>query len=411
MSPRLRCAVALTATWLLPAFAWAAPLTLDQALDFAVQRSEAARSARAGIVSASESARAAGQLPDPTLSAGIDNLPVTGHDRLSTTADSMTMKRIGISQEWLSADKRLARLGAAHAALERETVMARVAQAETRLQTALAFLDAYYAGQALELTVLTEHHLHEEVEAAKGRLASSAGSSQDVLAMAGARGAAEDESAEARQTQAAAFVALRRWAGNFGDELATPAAFPAPSEAAYVAGHPDVLVAQRDLELLRQESAVAAANRSPNWTWQVAYGQRQGYSDMVSVGVSIPLPVSPGERQDRETAAKLALVDKADAGLAELVRAATAEYQGLAGDRQRLSERIDHYRDGVVTPAQQRTAAALAGYRSNQLPLSTLFEARHAEVDAQRKLLALQREFARVQAQLAFKPLAEAGTP
>jgi hypothetical protein len=35
----------------------------------------------------------------------------------------------------------------------------------------------------------------------------------------------------------------------------------------------------------------------------------------------------------------------------------------------------------------------------------TLFEARHAEVDAQRKLLNLQRDLAKSQAQLAFKPL------
>ena len=34
-----------------------------------------------------------------------------------------------------------------------------------------------------------------------------------------------------------------------------------------------------------------------------------------------------------------------------------------------------------------------------------LFEARHAEVEAQRKLLALQRDLARTQAQLAFKPI------
>lgn len=34
-----------------------------------------------------------------------------------------------------------------------------------------------------------------------------------------------------------------------------------------------------------------------------------------------------------------------------------------------------------------------------------LFEARHAELEAQRKLLALNRDLAKVQAQLAFKPL------
>jgi hypothetical protein len=47
------------------------------------------------------------------------------------------------------------------------------------LQTALAYADAFYAGEALKLTTLVEHHAHEELEAARGRLASSAGGSQE----------------------------------------------------------------------------------------------------------------------------------------------------------------------------------------------------------------------------------------
>jgi outer membrane protein TolC len=84
----------------------------------------------------------------------------------------------------------------------------------------------------------------------------------------------------------------------------------------------------------------------------------------------------------------------------------TADYLTLTSDAQRLQQRIDRYRVAVITPAQQRTEAALAAYRSNQGPLTALFEARHMEVEAQRKLLTLQRDLAKVQAQLAFKPLA-----
>ncbi|MES2226771.1 MAG: TolC family protein [Pseudomonadota bacterium] len=401
-------AVAL-AVALLPALSVAAPLTLTQALDLAVQRSEATRSARAGVASASEAARAAGQLPDPTLRAGVDNLPVTGSDRLSTTRDSMTMKRIGIGQEWVSAEKRAARQAAADAMVSRETVTVQVAAADVRLQTALAYLDAYFAGETLKLTTLSEHHVHEELEAAKARLSSSAGSSQEVLASTIARGIAEDESAEVRQQQSTARVALERWVGLQADELAAPAELAGLDEPTFIANHPMVLAAQRDIELARQEAAVAASNRKPNWSWEVSYGQRTGYSDMVSFGVSIPLPVSPAERQDRETASKLALVDKAEGNLAEATRAAQGEYRGLASDTQRLAERIRRYQSSVVVATQQRTVAALAGYRSNQVTLTSLFEARHMEVEAQRKLLSLQRDLAKAQAQLAFKPLVNGG--
>jgi outer membrane protein TolC len=220
-----------------------------------------------------------------------------------------------------------------------------------------------------------------------------------------ARGVAEDESADMQQLQAAALVSLQRWVGTRPDALVSPALPAVAGEQAYVVAHPAVIQAQRDIEVARAEASATGANRRPNWTWQASYGQRTGFSDMVSIGVSIPLPVSPGERQDRETAAKLALVEKAEASLEEATRMATSEYRALASDAQRLAQRVERFRAGVVVPSQQRTQAALAGYRSNQVPLMTLFEARHAEVDTLRKHLNLQRDLAKVQAQLAFKPI------
>jgi outer membrane protein TolC len=407
--PLLRAAVLAAAT--LPYLVEAAPLSLESALQLAVQRSEAARAGRAGVLSATEASRAAGQLPDPVLRVGVDNLPVTGADRFSTTRDSMTMKRIGISQEWVSPAKRAARQAAAEAAIEREAVQARLAIADTRLQTALAYLDAFYAAETLRLTTLMEHHAHEELEAARARLSSATGSSQEVLSLTGARGSSEDESAEARQQQSAARLALQRWVGVMPDDLVPVPDASLPTEETYVAGHPSVAAMRRDLELAKRAATVAGTERKPNWTWELAYGQRTGYSDMVSFGVSIPLPIAAGERQDRETAAKLALVDKAEADLAEAMRAAAAEYQTLSSDALRLQQRIERYRAGVIIPAGQRKMATTAAYRSNQASLVALFEARHAEVEVQRKLLTLQRDLAKTQARLAFRPLSAEVTP
>lgn len=407
--PLLRAAAFAAA--MLPYLVEAAPLSLESALQLAVQRSEAARAGRSGVLSATEASRAVGQLPDPVLRVGVDNLPVTGADRFTTTRDSMTIKRIGISQEWVSPAKRATRQAAAEAAIEREAVQARVAIADTRLQTALAYLDALYAGETLKLTTLMEHHAHEELEAARARLASATGSSQEVLFLTGARGSSEDESAEVRQQQSAARLALQRWVGVMPDELAPVPDAPLPTEETYVAAHPSVAAMRRDLEQAKRAVTVAGSDRTPNWTWELAYGQRTGYSDMVSFGVSIPLPIAAGERQDRETAAKLALVDKAEADLAEAMRAAAAEYRTLDSDAQRLQQRIERFRAGVIVPAGQRTIAATAAYRSNQASLLTLFEARHAEVEVQRKLLTLQRDLAKAQARLAFRPLSAEVTP
>ncbi|UST56233.1 TolC family protein (plasmid) [Comamonadaceae bacterium OTU4NAUVB1] len=410
MSFFLSRAVAWTAA-LVPCLATAAPLSLEAALELAAQRSQTTRAARAGALSASEAARAAAQLPDPMLRVGIDNLPATGPDRFNTARDFMTMKRIGISQEWLSADKRDARQAAAEALVRREDVQVQAAAADARRQTALAYLDAFFISESLKLARLLEHHAQEELAASRARLSSATGNSQEVLALTGAQGAAQDETADLLQQQDSLSVAFERWVGRPPEDLVPPGTFRLPAEETYVRAHPSVAAMQRDVDVARQAASVTASNRQPNWTWEVAYAQRTGYSDMVSVGVNIPLAISPGERQDRDTAAKLALADKAEADLAEATRAAAAEYRSLRGESQRLAQRIDGYRTAIVTPASQRTAAAMAAYRSNQSGLVAVFEARHAEVEAQRKLLALQRDLARTHVQLAFRPLTAQVSP
>jgi len=409
MSFFLPRAVAWSAA-LLPALAMAAGLTLDEALQLAAQRSESARAAQAGVSSALQSSRAAGQLPDPVLRAGVDNLPLSGSDRF-TTRDFMTMKRIGIAQEWLSSEKRSARQAAADALVAREQAQTRMALGETRLQTALAYIDAFHAGESFKLATLMEHHAHEEREAARARLASATSNSQDLLALTAAVGLAEDEAAEARQQQGSAMVTLQRWIGRSADDLAPPQPFAPPSEDSYVARHPGVVAAQRDVVLARQAVAVATSERKPNWTWEVSYGQRSGNPDLLSLAVSIPLQLARDQRQDREIAAKQALVDQAEAVLAEARRAAAGEFRALANDVQRLQQRIDRYHAGVLTPAAQRTSAATAGYAANQVTLVSLFEARRAEVDARRKLLILRRDLARARAQLVLKPLAAGDVP
>lgn len=409
MSTSIVRAAALAAVVLPAIWAGAAPLSLDQATDLAVQRSQLTASARASTVSAAETARAAGLQPDPLLSVGIDNLPATGSRRFS--GEDMTMKRIGIAQQWLAADKRAARRAAAQAVVGREAVMEQIGAAQTRLQTALAYVTAYHAGQALSLTMLGEAHAREELEAGKGRLATLAGNSAEVLGLSSALGAAEDGSADLRQQQAAAQAMLQRWTGRAADELEVPRLPLVPPLDAFVANHPAVLARQPDIEVARQELRVARLDRRPDWTFEVSYGQRQGRPDLVSFGASVPLAVAPAERQDREAAARQALVDKAEAELEEVRRAAAGEYASLSSDARRLQERIERFQAGAVTALTQRTAATLAAYRANQASLPMLFEARRAEVEAQRRLLGLQRELALTQAQLVYKPISRGALP
>jgi hypothetical protein len=127
--------------------------------------------------------------------------------------------------------------------------------------------------------------LHEEAECKK-RIAAATGSSAEALQLLSAKGIAEDESEEVRQQQSAAMVSLQRWIGILPDALNKPPAFPARGM-----GLRGEISSRRRLKKRRRncspECKRRSQGRSPNWTWEVSYGQRTGYSDLVSVGVSI----------------------------------------------------------------------------------------------------------------------------
>ena len=159
------------------------------------------------------------------------------------------------------------------------------------MQTALAYLDAFYAGEALKLTTLDGA---PRARGAGGRRGPPGVVDRQQPGGAGAdrrrAACAEDESAEVRQQQSAARVGAAALGRAPADELCAPSPRPScrPSRtvrrrASGGRGH-----AARH----RGRAAEAARRRGEpqaNWTWEVSYGQRTGYSDMVSFGVSIPL--------------------------------------------------------------------------------------------------------------------------
>ena len=100
----------LVAISVMPGWALAAPdeVSLAEAVRRAVERAPLLDARRAQVEAAQQESRRAGALPDPMLMVGIDNLPVTGMDAFDTRVDDMTMKKIGLRQEFPARAKRAA---------------------------------------------------------------------------------------------------------------------------------------------------------------------------------------------------------------------------------------------------------------------------------------------------------------
>ena len=82
------------------------PLALEQAQRLAVDHSQQLKGNAASVQSSREMAVAAAQNPDPVLRLGIENVPTDGQDRFSTSRDFMTMRRVGVTQEFTRSEKR-----------------------------------------------------------------------------------------------------------------------------------------------------------------------------------------------------------------------------------------------------------------------------------------------------------------
>ena len=384
-------------------------LTLEEAQRRAVERSQMVAAQDLAVTASREMAVAAGQRPDPVFRLGVDNLPVDGPDRFSPTRDFMTMRRIGVMQEFTRAEKR----GLRAERFEREAEKARAEKsariAAVQRDTALAWLERYYAEAMAAVIAEQARQVKQEIVAAEGAYRGGRGNQADVFAAHGAMAALEDRASEFARRIQTAKTGLARWAGDGADApLAGRPAFDSirldlSALDSDLAHHPQIMVLTRQEEIAATEARLAKASRTADWSVELAYQQRGPlYSNMVSIGVAIPWQWDRKNLQDREVAAKLAAAEQARAEREEMLRAHLGEVRAMIAEWQNGRERLARYARELVPLSGERTQAALAAYSGGKAGLTDLLLARRNEIDVRMQAVQLEMETARLWAQLNF---------
>ena len=384
-------------------------LNFDQALRLAQGRSRQIPAQEAATTAAREMAVAAGQLPDPTLKAGIDNLPINGPDQFSLSRDFMTQRSIGLAQEFTRADKRKAR--AARFDREAEAAQAGGALALAKLQrdTAIAWLDRHYQERLREVLTSQRDEARLQIDAAEAAYRGGKGSQADVFAARTAVAQIDDRIAQAERQVATAKIQLARWVG---DTATQPLGAPPATDAVRLssadletrlAHHPQIAVMVKQEEMAEADVQFARANRKADWSAELMYSQRgPAYSNMVSVNISIPLQWDRKNRQDRELAAKLATAEQMRAQREEVSREHVADALAMLEEWQSNRERLKRYDASLIPLAADRTRATLAAYRGGTAILSAVLDARRTEIDVRMERVRLEMETARLWAQLNY---------
>ncbi|HEY8023450.1 MAG TPA: TolC family protein [Burkholderiaceae bacterium] len=408
-TPHVPAIFALTAFISCAAVAGDAPLTLTRAQQLALAHSRQLPAQDMAVAASRDMAVAASQLPDPILRFGLDNLPVNGTDRFSATADFMTMRRVGIEQELTRPDKRRLRGERYEREADRSQAQKAIVAANIERDTALAWLDRYYAEQAAILVAEQAAQGRLEVEAAVGAYRGGRGTQADILAARSALAAIDDRASEASRRVRNAQTMLARWTGASPDapldgkpSVDTIRLDPASLDNA-LSHHPEIDVWNKQVAIAEVDARLAQASKQPDWSVEIAFQQRgPAYSNMVSIGVSLPLQWDQKHRQDRELSSKLATVEQSKAERDEMLRQHVAETRALIEEWQNDRERSLRYKRELIPLAAQRIDAVLAAYRGGKAGIVDLLNARRGEIDTRIQALQLQADTARLWAQLNF---------
>ncbi|WP_454902690.1 TolC family protein [Variovorax gossypii] len=384
-------------------------LALQDALRLAQDRSQQLVAQDALATASREMAVAAGQRPDPTLRAGINNLPVNGEDRFSLTRDFMTMRSVSVMQELTRSDK----LSARSARYEKEAEVAEAGRslALTKLRggTAAAWLDRYFQERMREVLLQQRDEARLQIEAADAAYRGGKGNQADVFAARSAVAQIEDRIVQVERQIATATTALARWVG--APAASSLGSLPKIDQVPLVqqdletrlAHHPQIQLMLMQEETAKAEAEIARANKKSDWSVEVMYSQRgAAYSNMLSVNLSVPLQWDQKNRQDRELASKLAMVERMRAEREEATRSHVSEAMAMLQEWQSDRDRLARYDNSLIPLAAERTRAAIAAYRGGAAPLYGVLEARRNEIDIRMERIRLEMDAGRLWAQLNY---------
>ncbi len=133
------------------------------------------------------------------------------------------------------------------------------------------------------------------------------------------------------------------------------------------------------------------------------YGKRRSdLSDMVTFQVAVDLPWDRPNRQDKRTAEKMVLVEKAQKLTEDRRRELDAELQSALADSETAKAREEEHQQHLIPTAQSRLEVAQAGYQAGKQNLSEVWEARRSVIEVEMEHWAILTDIQRAAVKLGY---------
>ncbi len=321
----------------------------------------------------------------------------------------MTMSTIGVMQEVTPQAKREAasRQMEAVAGQYHAEQLAMVRAIERDI--ALAWLDVFENQRKTELYTRIAHEMAAERKVLNARISSGGSQPIDALRLETQLSMVNDKTLFARGNEQKARAMLARWIGTAA-QRALPPELPFQTDAAgliapeaALENHPLVQTAKQIENVASSDADRARAERQLNWSWEVMYGKRRSdLSDMVSFQVAIDLPWDRANRQDRRTAEKLVLVEKARKLTEDRRRELAAELESARAEWEIAGMRDAEHQARLIPAAQAQLSVAQAGYAAGRQSLAEVWEARRGLIEVELEHWAILVDQQRAAVRLAY---------
>lgn len=381
---------------------FAAGLTLDEAAQLAIKDDFTLQSINARGRSMSELSIAAEKLPDPKLRLGFANLPT---DTFDLDQEPMTQTVIGVQQTFPRGHTR-----SLNSERMNESVARSEAEAEDRrFQVLLAVREAYTQVflQRERQKVLQQSLavFADLAEITRDYYATGRAHQQDVVQAQLELSRVKERILGIRQQeeQARARLAERIGADAYRDldddwpQIDQP--LPAQQLVAGLTGHPRLRAWQHEIAKSKTSEELARQAYKPGFAVDLAYGARSGQntngtnrSDLLSVFVTMDIPLFTGNRQDRVLAASIADTAATEFARDDIYRSMKARIEEHWATLLAEQERLELYRGQLLPQAAFNAETAYEDYQDAVGDLTTLMRARIGEYELKLSHAALRAD-------------------
>jgi outer membrane protein TolC len=391
---------------------FAAELTIDEAGRLAVKNDLNLQAISARSLSMSELSIAAEKLPDPKLKLGFANLPT---DTFNLGQEPMTQAVIGVQQMFPRGHTR-----SLNSVRINESVARNDAEAEDRREQILlavreAYIRIYLHRERQDILEQSLVVFTDLAEITRDYYSTGRAHQQDVVQAQLELSKVKERLALMRQQEEEARARLAERIGPDAYRELAPRwpqiVQPQPPEQiiAGLAEHPRLRAWQHEIAKSKTSEEIARQAYKPGFAVDLAYGGRSGQntngtdrSDLLSVFVTMDIPLFTKNRQDRVLAASIADTSATEFVRDDVYRQMKARVEEYAATLAHEQERLRLYQDYLLPQAAFNAETAFEDYQDAVDDLTTLMRARIGEYELKLSHAALRADETITRARLLY---------